>query len=173
MSLLVGNMGEFLTFNEFLMSEAIEPIKIQYGNNPPEFNNSELIKFSGGNIWGICFVYDTKLYAVQLHRETGEIAFDICLDIPTNTLEFNKSKFTDSKIATKSALKVFNYVFFVLLKLLETNKHNVFFNAANNELNTFYRILTTNKYFNIKLKEYNFSGMYLEDDKYKINYKGK
>jgi hypothetical protein len=174
MSLLVGSMRDFLTFDQWMSSEAIEPISVPFGDNPPSFNNKHILKFTGGDIWGVCFVFDDKLYAVQLHKGTGEIAFGASLNVPNTIEELNNTKFTDNRVFTSSGLKVVNYVFYALLTMLdELHKNSViiselFFSAAHSELGSIYKLLANNRFFNTKLNQHGYENLTVSGDKYII-----
>lgn len=169
MSLLVGSAMSHITFEQYLLTEAIEPIHTEYGSNPPEFNNKHTVKLIGGNIWGTCFIFDNKLYMIQIDKNSGEIAFGVVNTIPRDTDEFNSMTFSDDKVLTRSALKVFNKIFYVLLEVLKHEDINLFFSAANKDLDNFYSKLVKNKFFNERLNTVGYDNMYLSNNKYILN----
>ena len=168
MSLLVGRIDSFLTFNDWLLTEAIKPLKVEYGSNPPLFNDSKIIKYLG-DINGTCFISDGLLYTVQ-YSKYGEIAFGVNSKIPKDIAEFSRIKFSDNKIASKSALYVFNKVFYVLIEVLKEQKRDVFFSPANSTLDNIYSTMIRNRFFNDELNKIGYSNIFSENNIYKINY---
>lgn len=169
MSILVGRIDQFLTFNEWLLSESILPTKVEYGNNPPLFNNKKILNYIG-DVSGSCFISDNLLYSIQFNAD-GEIAFGVSNKLPKDIKELAHVKFSDDRIITKSALSVFNKVFYVLVELLQKQKRNVFFRSANGKLEGIYNAMLKNKYFNDELNKLGYSNLYLDNGLYKLDYK--
>ena len=167
--ILVGRIDRFNTFSEWLMSESIKPLEVDFGSNPPLFNNKKMLNYLGG-ISGTCFVSDNLLYAVQF-SENGEVAFGVCNKIPKDLKELGMLKFSDNRIVTKSALKVLNKVFYVLIELLKSIKKDVYFSAANEGLSNIYRAMLRNKFFNIELNKIGYCDIIFEDNVFKIKVK--
>jgi len=166
MSLLVGKIDEFLTFKEYFLSESIKPLKTEYGSNPSLFNNSRYVIYKG-NIRGTCFIDNDLLYAVQ-YSDDGEIAFGVSSKIPKTEQELLKISFTDERITSKSALKVFNKIFYVLIDIIVLlDKKLIYFSSANESLFSLYSAMTKNKYFNAELNKIGYSDLYLEDGIFK------
>ena len=171
MSLLVGSYREFMTFEQWLLSEAVEPVKVEYGSNPPEFNDRVIARLPN-NVNSTCFVYNDSLYAIQLN-DLGEVAFGVNFYVPNSEEELRNITFSDKivKSVYSNGLKVFNQVFYVLLEMLSKDNRDVYFQSANEDLEHFYNKLLGNKFFNRRLNTIGYSDMFLEDGLYKINYK--
>jgi hypothetical protein len=170
MSLLVGTFGKPLTFEQWLLTEAIEPVLVEYGSNAPLFNNKE-ISLLPSDIKSTCFLVRNLLYMVQLDSH-GEIAFGVSEIIPETNEELYTLNFSDKivKSIQSNGLNIFNKVFYVLLELLKNTKDSIFFQSANVDLEHFYTKLLGNKFFNKRLNDIGYSDMFLDEGKFKINY---
>lgn len=164
---VVDNIPQILTFEEWLLSESVKPKETLYGNNVG-FDNNKISKI--GPFYETFFL-DTFLYHVAI--ENNIVGFGVSVDIPTTEEELDNLTFSDQRIVTKSALNVFNKVFFVILKLLEEAKlKEVNFVAANSDLKKIYDALLANRYFNEELNKIGYSNLIYEDNKYKSKFKG-
>ena len=167
MSLLLGTFGKPLTFEQWLLTEAVEPIRVDYGSNAPEFND-KVIQLMHKGIKSTCFIVIDSLYIVQLDIK-GEIAFGVGF-IPKTNEELYSIPFSDKivKSVNTNGLNIFNKVFYVLLEMLKGNSSDVYFQSANEDLEHFYNKLLGNKFFNRRLNTIGYSDMFLEDGLYKI-----
>jgi hypothetical protein len=170
MTMIVNTYKHPMTFEEYLLSESVEPISTDYGCNPRLFNNSKIITM--GNLIVSFFLYNNILYFVQKNIFTGEIGFAKANNIPNTTKELEDLIFDVKPVKSSDGLGVFNRSFYVFIKLMakyKTNK-NLFFTPANTDLERLYKVLIRSKFFNNQLHKLGYSSLYFDAGRYRSDY---
>jgi len=147
--------GKILTFEEYILSEAVKPKETSYGTNydygTPLLNDMNISDDMFGDlVVSTGFISKGMIYIVSILK-TGEIAF-ISEEVNNSKGSYsNDSIFSSDNTKNKSlhALEVFSKVLYVIIKLLkEYPKDKVFFKAGTNaKLDRIYHSIVKNKVF--------------------------
>ena len=144
MSSFLRHGGVILSFNQFLLSEAIRPFRISFGSNSA-MDNGKIVDESPVSY--TFFKHNNIYYCVFLgyrNNTDAEVGFGA-----SKTFSLDVNNYTDSQIGGTNALKIFSQVFFVLLKIVEGNPRlkRILFSSANPKLGRVYDTVVTNKIF--------------------------
>lgn len=175
----------FMNFHDYILSESIEPVKIEFGT---DFKNEQW--HSSANILYTFFKRKDfsidDLYA-KANKFPNERPYVIIIDRhnPVADVGFATGDYTPKDIAklkdhlimidyfdfglrkTSKALKVINNVFYVLIKgFKKFNLHEVSFKGANSDLIYTYDQMLKNKIFLKKLNSLGFEFYKSEEDRH-------
>lgn len=161
MSIFVKQDGKITTYSSFFLEESFSPVQHDYGTNL-EMDNHE-INYAHGDLWTFFSAGDKMFYVVFLRENTGHIGFGAS-DVRT----VDTTAYTDDNRGGKDhALRIFNNVIFIILKLLEQYSGDTLkFEAADARLGHVYRSMMKNASFlNIlEMNGWKYKG--LVDDEY-------
>lgn len=137
-----------------LFTESIEPKEIKFGTNYPDFDNSKPTKFYSAD--ARIFKYN-KIYGVLIGEE-GDVSFG-AIDYDENkSIQDNFFNISNKRVQTNNPILVFNYVFYILIEMLKSNKiDQLSFNGSDKKLKTLYNSLVKNKIFLNKLETTGFT----------------
>jgi len=148
---LQDSNGNLVSFSEFCLSESIRPKPTQYGTDENASNGNIERKF------GIYYTFiktEDAYWSVSI-RLDGEVAFSRRDDYSPDPMDYS-----DDRRSTRSALQVFNHVFYVLLEMFDKIKVNtmtvITFEGANPALGKVYDRLVKNKWFLASMEEKGF-----------------
>lgn len=159
MSYILKNKDSYQTLNSYLLNESIVPVATEYGTNTTR-DNKEINEYDGFMV--SFFEQDKLYYAVALDTTTGEVGFGVTAQHTDNVKEYD-----DSRVLSKSPVKVFGKVFYVLIELIKKSGVNMIqFDSANFALGKMYDKLVKNKYFLQSLENHNFEYHGKIDEKY-------
>jgi hypothetical protein len=140
--------GKIVSFSEWILSESVKPKQIDYGLNFKECNNKEIKNIQ--NMYLTAFNFNA-IHIVGLID--NEVTFAPLEDYPNDIFSKDVLQMVEYMSDTKgnrnkSSLKVFNYVFYVLLEIIKTSKTEIFyFSSAHDKLSNLYSKIVQNKYF--------------------------
>lgn len=138
--------NSFLSFREFILSEAVAPKECKYGT---DLSNKQWIKFK--DIVYTFLEKDNMFYTIRIDLDGGEIGFASSREFPENITSF---KVIDSyfdhirKGEVKNSASIFGSIIYVILEA--TKKYDIpiiFFYANDDGLSSLYDALITNKIF--------------------------
>lgn len=157
---------KYLSFEEFCLSESLRPMSIDYGtdlkNELWHINGSIYWTFIKYNEYYYCIVIDDG----QIGFAAGEFFDGSLYDDFNNVVRY----FDFEERKTSSAVKVFAYIFYVILQ--GTQKYNLnkfWFSAQHPALgNVYQRMVDKNPYFMDSVKKAGFEYMGQNNGKYEF-----
>lgn len=163
MSMFLINGKELISFNEYLLGESIQPRETDWGANP-DMDNREVPSVVSGKAWYTFFQAEGAYWAVIVNH-TGEVGFGRSDEFSLDIMDYE-----DDRSITRSAIKVFNQVFYVLLQMLETDSRLaklrfIKFSGTNPALGKVYDRMVQNKFFLDQLEQagFEYMGKHQED----------
>lgn len=160
-----------MSFKEYLLSESIAPIPVNFGTDK-NFTNEKWINVSVNNdtlYYTITFIKDKyseiydRYYCIHI-QTNGVISFTVADSFNIrliNDVDYILDNFSDNRHKTQRILNLFGKLVYIFLKGLEKIKvDKVYFSPANPSLGTAYESIVKNKFFT---KRMNDLGYYLQD----------
>lgn len=162
MSMSFLSKNNFLSFKEFLLTEAIKPTKIEYGIND-NFDDEEWITKTSSNGLKLhyTFIHRDNFYYFVSIRSDFDIGFATSRTISISKIQdidYIEDEFLLERVRdTKNILKFFGNMAYVMLKgLHKFNMKKAIFSGHDPELGVAYKTIVTNKFFQKNLEEYGF-----------------
>jgi len=144
-----------MTFNEFCLSEAIKPKKINFGLNDDA--NDQRTKLQG--LFITFFKLNGLTYSVNMIQDGSSNEYEI--GFATSKLQINLidnlHSFSMRRMGGGGAAEVFSCVFYIFLLMIKKHQIEIIkFNPADNVLGKFYSILIKNVFFLKSLQDAGF-----------------
>ena len=144
--------GKLMNFNQFVMSEGIAPKKTSFGYDK-DASNSKLMSNDGQ--WLTFVKIDGNAYVAMLSGPNFGFATSTEEEFDANYVHLRfrgvdrfMDIFDDNPTNTKSALRVFNKIFYVAIQMVEqTGREDLIFSAATRNLESLYSKMVKNKSF--------------------------
>jgi len=154
-------------FRDYI-NEIVSPIEHLYGTND-NFDNEKIIN----DINGVhtFFLHDDIYYVVYINKD-GYFGFGSSAEYSANISNYSDSNsFTKSTKQKNNGFKIFNFTFYVILKLIQKQKlKEYWFEGSNLKLKKVYKKMVSNKKFQ---KNLNDIGYTIEEFKDSYFIKGK
>jgi hypothetical protein len=149
--------SKYLTFVDFLLSEAIRPQGTKYGTDLingqwKELNKHFNVTFfeSNDNIFAV--VFKEGHVGFYTNYTDKKINFKLI-----NTYSELTTKFHFNRKPIPNVISVFNYVFFVIIQAIKKfNPEHIYFNGSDPGLDAFYSKLVSNKIFLEEIEKLNY-----------------
>jgi len=165
MSSLVTKNGKVMTFGQYMLLEVFQPKQVDFGSNVPEFNNKSITKNIDGHFWTFINVKDEVYVLLSLAKTSKKGVYEVGFGTSTKP-SVDLPDYTEDRLNLNKALRIFNNIFYVLLKMLENKSiEEVYFEPADPKLGIFYTKMVDNKSFVDTLK---LAGFKQTSDKYKF-----
>lgn len=167
MSSFIFENGNIISFRDYLLSESIKSKIISYGTNYKEYDNKKIENINSIKLTS--FIFEDKVYTIIIDN-SNSVGFHFS-ELPDKEIDyFEIIKVDTSGKAVRnssSAIKVFSYVFYVILEIADKfNLKELKFSAEHLSLGKVYDNLVKNKFFIDELKSKNFNFIGKKDDEY-------
>lgn len=155
---LEDSMGNLVSFSDFCLSESIRPKPTQYGTDRDMSDGN--IERKGNTHYTFMKAEDSYWRVVIFNNEVGFGR--------SEKYSLDPSDYNTDRRDTRSALKIFNRVFYVLLEMFDKIRDNTMtvikFDSAHPALGRVYDRMVKNKWFLESMSERDFEYIGLDKD---------
>lgn len=146
MSMFVSTNGEMIPFTDFLMSEAIVPVKTTYGTDK-DASNGQVGDVSGKLFWTV-IKHKNLFFLPYYTKQNNTTGFGVTDNWTGNFSQDIEDMEDGNRKLGVNALRVFGNVFYVIIDLVKKAKGTIVkFDAADAKLGKVYDRMVKNKPF--------------------------